>query len=50
VLSTTPQPLGSWTGSGQSTGTLTYTLANSWNYASSTTPYQATLTYTLTSP
>ena len=45
---TTPQSVGSWTGSGTRTGTVTYKLANSLNYA--TGNYSATLTYTLTSP
>jgi hypothetical protein len=42
------QPAGSWTGSGQRTGTFNYFLANSWNYA--TGSYTTTLTYTLTAP
>jgi hypothetical protein len=39
-----------WTGSGTKTGTLTYQLANSWDYKASATPYTATVTYTLTAP
>lgn len=42
------QPVGSWTGSGEQTGTNSYFLANSWNYA--TGVYTATVTYTLTAP
>jgi hypothetical protein len=40
--------LGSWTGGGARSGTQTYALVNSWDYAIGT--YTATLTYTLTSP
>ncbi len=46
--STTAQTLGSWTGSGNRSGTHTYSLPNSWAYA--TGAYTATLTYTLTAP
>lgn len=42
------QPVGSWTGSGEQTGSNSYFLANSWNYA--TGVYTATVTYTLTAP
>jgi len=45
---TTAQSVGSWTGSGVYSGTVTYSLANSWNYATGT--YTATITYTLTAP
>jgi hypothetical protein len=40
--------VGAWTGSGNQTGTQTYSLANSWTYATGT--YTAALTYTLTVP
>jgi hypothetical protein len=45
---TTAQSLGAWTGSGTYGGAQTYSLPNSWTYATGT--YTATLTYTLTSP
>ena len=45
---TTAQSLGSWTGSGNRTGSHTYSLPNSWTYA--TGSYSATLTYTLVAP
>lgn len=45
---TTAQTLGSWTGSGNRAGSHTYSLPNSWAYA--TGAYTATLTYTLTAP
>ena len=45
---TTAQTAGSWTGSGNRTGTFSYVLANSWSYATGT--YTATATYTLTAP
>jgi hypothetical protein len=45
---TTAQSVGSWTGSGVYSGTMTYAFANSWTYA--TGSYTATLTYTLTAP
>ena len=41
-------PVGSWTNSGNQSGTQTYRLANSWAYA--TGSYSVTLTYTLTAP
>lgn len=44
----TQQAVGEWTGPGTYAGTVTYSLANSWNYATGT--YHATLTYTLTAP
>jgi len=40
--------VGSWTNSGNQSGTQTYRLANSWAYA--TGSYSVTLTYTLTAP
>lgn len=48
TMSTTPQPAGSWTGSGQRNGTFSYTLVNSWNYA--TGNYTQSVVYTLTAP
>lgn len=45
---TTAQTVGSWTGSGNNSGTQTYELLNSWTYATGT--YAATLNYTLTVP
>lgn len=45
---TTAQTVGAWSGSGNQAGTQTYSLANSWTYA--TGIYTATLTYTLTVP
>ena len=45
---TTAQSAGSWSGSGNRSGTFSYLLANSWAYA--TGSYTATATYTLTSP
>ncbi len=45
---TTAQSAGSWTGSGNRTGTFSYFLANSWTYP--TGSYTATTTYTLTAP
>jgi hypothetical protein len=44
----TAQPVGSWTGSGNRSGTNTYSLPNSWAYAIGT--YQVQLNYTLTAP
>jgi hypothetical protein len=46
--STTPQPVGSWSGSGTQSGSQVFTLPNSWTYATGT--YSVTLTYTLTAP
>jgi len=40
--------LGSWTNSGNRSGTQTYALTNSWTYA--TGNYSMTVTYTLTAP
>jgi hypothetical protein len=45
---TTPKTVGSWTGSGNRTGTVTFRLANAWTYATGT--YTATLTFILTAP
>jgi hypothetical protein len=45
---TTAQTAGSWTRSGNRTGTFSYFLKNSWSYA--TGNYAQTVTYTLTSP
>ncbi len=42
------QSVGLWTGSGNPSGTNTFSLPNSWSYA--TGAYHATLTYTLTVP
>jgi hypothetical protein len=44
----TAQSVGSWTGSGNRSGTNTYSLPNSWAYATGT--YQVQLNYTLTAP
>ncbi len=48
TMATTDTQVGQWTGPGSRTGTQTYTLVNSWNYAPGN--YSATLTYTLTTP
>jgi hypothetical protein len=45
---TTAQSVGSWVGSGNRSGTQTYSLPNSWSYAIGA--YTATLNYTLTAP
>ncbi len=45
---TTAQAVGGWSGSGNQAGSQTYSLLNSWAYA--TGIYTATLTYTLTVP
>jgi len=45
---TTPKTVGSWTGSGNRIGTVTFRLANAWSYVTGT--YSATLTFTLTAP
>jgi len=42
------QSAGSWTGSGNYSGTFSYALANSWDYEIGN--YTATVTYTLTAP
>jgi hypothetical protein len=44
----TAQTVGSWTGSGNYSGTQSYALPNSWSYAIGS--YTATLNYTLTAP
>jgi hypothetical protein len=44
----TAQTVGSWTGSGNRTEQQTYSLVNSWDYA--TGSYSVTMTYTLTVP
>lgn len=46
--SSTAQSVGSWTGPGARTGTLVFSLPNSWTYATGT--YTATLNYTLSVP
>jgi hypothetical protein len=46
--STTAQSVGAWTGPGNRNGTQTYSLPNSWAYATGT--YTTTLNYTLTVP
>lgn len=46
--STTPQTVGNWTSSGHQSGSHTYTLPNSWSYATGT--YNVTLNYTLATP
>ena len=48
MSSAAAQAVGSWTNSGSRTGTQTFSLANSWDYAVGT--YTATATYTLTAP
>jgi hypothetical protein len=45
---TTAQTVGAWTGSGSPSGTQTYSLVNSWTYATGT--YSVTLNYTLSAP
>ncbi|MGQ9922155.1 MAG: hypothetical protein ACUVRZ_12630 [Desulfobacca sp.] len=45
---TTAQDVASWTGSGNRSGTLSFFLANSWDYA--TGSYTTTAQYTLTAP
>lgn len=45
---TTAQSAGSWTGSGNRSGTFSYFLANNWSYP--TGSYTAASTYTLTAP
>jgi hypothetical protein len=42
------QPVAAWSTSGSYTGTLTFTLNNSWTYA--TGNYSTTFTYTLSTP
>jgi len=48
TVSNSAVTLGSWTGSGNQSGTQTYTLDNSWSYNTGT--YTTTVTYTLTAP
>ncbi len=48
TLNTTSQSVGSFTDSGTSDGTLTFFLANNWNYVPGA--YTATATFTLTTP
>lgn len=48
LSSTTPQAVGTWTGSGSWSGQQDYVLVNSWSYP--TGSYSATLLYTLTTP
>ncbi|HSL24367.1 MAG TPA: hypothetical protein VK886_22725 [Vicinamibacterales bacterium] len=48
AMSTTAQTLASWTGSGTRSGVQSYSLNNSWAYA--TGNYTMTITYTLTAP
>jgi hypothetical protein len=43
-----PVAVGSWVGPGQHSGTISFSLANSWSYA--TGQYSQTVTYTLTAP
>jgi hypothetical protein len=45
---TTAQSVGTWVGSGNRSGSNTYSLPNSWAYAIGT--YQVSLNYTLTAP
>ena len=45
---TTAQTVGSWAASGSPSGTQTFSLPNSWTYATGT--YTVTLNYTLTAP
>lgn len=45
---TTAQTVGSWTNSGNRSGSLSFALANSWSYA--TGSYAASATFTLTAP
>ncbi len=48
TMNTSAQSAGSWTGSGQQTGTFSYSLANSWDYNAGS--YTQTVVYTLTAP
>jgi hypothetical protein len=48
TANTTAVTIGNWTGSGHRQGTQTYSLVNSWAYA--TGSYTAALTYTLATP
>ena len=48
TMSDAPVNVAAWTGPSNQTGTQSYVLANSWNYAPGT--HVVTLTYTLTTP
>ena len=48
TMNTSEQPLATWTGPANQSGTQNYTLANSWLYAPGT--WQVTLRYTLSTP
>jgi hypothetical protein len=48
MSSSTPVSAGAWTGSGARSGTFSYALVNSWNYAVGS--YTVSSTYTLTAP
>lgn len=48
TMATTDSQVGTWTGSGNQSGTQTLVLANSWTYNTGT--YGSTITYTLTAP
>lgn len=48
AMNTSAQSAGSWTGSGQQSGTFSYSLANSWDYNAGS--YTQTVVYTLTAP
>jgi hypothetical protein len=48
TMNTLAQPAGSWTGSGQRSGTFSYFLANDWNYQ--TGSYTQSVVYTLSAP
>ena len=48
TMNTSAQSAGSWTGSGQQSGTFSYSLANSWDYNAGS--YTQTVVYTLTAP
>ena len=48
TISNSNQTAASWTGSGNRNGTQSFSLVNSWLYATGT--YTATITYTLTAP
>lgn len=48
LSSSTPQTVGSWTASGNYTGTLNFSLVNLWTYSIGT--YTGSILYTLTAP
>lgn len=48
TMDTVAQSAGSWTGSGNRSGTFSYALANSWDYMPGS--YSQTVVYTLTAP